>query len=78
MPSFADFAALKARLTVKETISFLGLSLKHRNGQWRGPTSGTITENLVFSTRKIISKILPTPIGSGLVNLVVTFFRAVC
>ncbi len=56
MSSFVDFAALKARLTVKEAISLLGLSLKHRNGQWRGPINGTITENIVFSTRKIISK----------------------
>ena len=37
MSSFIDFAALKERLSVEEAIMLLGLSLKNRNGQWRGP-----------------------------------------
>lgn len=37
MSSFIDFAALKERVTVEEAIPLLGLSLKNRNGQWRGP-----------------------------------------
>ncbi len=37
MSSFIDFVALKERVSVEAAISLLGLNLKQRNGQWRGP-----------------------------------------
>lgn len=37
MSSFIDFAALKNRVSVEAAIPILELSLKQRNGQWRGP-----------------------------------------
>jgi DNA primase len=34
---YIDFAELKARLPIAEAIPLLGLELKERHGQWRGP-----------------------------------------
>ncbi len=34
---FVDFAELKARVQIEDVIPELGLALKQRNGQWRGP-----------------------------------------
>lgn len=37
MSSFIDFEAIKERVSVEQAIGLLDLSLKQRNGQWRGP-----------------------------------------
>lgn len=35
--AYVDFAALKERVAIESVIAPLGLALKERNGQWRGP-----------------------------------------
>ena len=37
MSGYVDFAALKERVSIEAAILLLGLELKQRNGQWRGP-----------------------------------------